>query len=195
MENGSKSAIIAAVVVLIAIGGGTAYLLTREDETTTESNPTSQVNNEEEVVAPEPTQNIVEIAAGDENFSTLVTAVTAASLVDALSDASKSYTVFAPTNAAFNKLPAGTVDTLVKPESKDTLTGILTYHVVDSAVLSSQLSNGQVIKTLNGGNLTVEITDGMVFIVDAKGGKAKVTTADIKATNGVVHVIDAVLMP
>jgi uncharacterized surface protein with fasciclin (FAS1) repeats len=103
--------------------------------------------------------------------------------------------VFAPTNAAFNKLPAGTVETLLKPENKGTLSGILTYHVVDSAVLSSQLSNGQVIKTLNGGNLTVEISGGMVYLVDAKGGKAKVTTADVKTTNGVIHIIDAVVLP
>jgi uncharacterized surface protein with fasciclin (FAS1) repeats len=194
MENGSKSAIIIAVVALLAIGGGTAFLLTRNNDTKEETTKTTQSSQETTKVS-EPTQNIVEVAVGNPDFSTLVTALKAADLVTALSDETKSYTVFAPTNAAFNKLPAGTVETLLKPENKSTLSGILTYHVVDSAVLSSQLSNGQVIKTLNGGKLTVEISGGMVYLVDAKGGKAKVTTADVKTTNGVIHIIDAVVLP
>jgi len=134
--------------------------------------------------------NIVKLAQGNEKLSTLVTAVTSAGLADTLSDENASYTVFAPINGAFNKLPAGTVDTLLKPENKEKLTGILTYHVVDSAVMSGDLTDGQMVKTLNGQELKVSLKDDSVFIAGAK-----VVTADVKATNGVVHLIDSVLMP
>jgi uncharacterized surface protein with fasciclin (FAS1) repeats len=103
--------------------------------------------------------------------------------------------VFAPTNAAFGKLPAGTVDTLVKPESKATLTKILTYHVVPGKLNAADLKDGQKLKTVEGEELTVKASDGKVMIVDAKGGSSTVTIADVNQSNGVIHVIDTVLMP
>ena len=112
------------------------------------------------------------------------------------------FTVFAPTNDAFGKLPAGTVDTLLKPESKDQLTGILTYHVVSGKVMAADVldaikkGNGKFeAKTVQGGTLTFTADDGGVTVTDAKGGKSKVTTADIDSSNGVIHVVDSVLMP
>ena len=128
------------------------------------------------------------------DHSTLLAALKEAGLADRATGAGP-YTVFAPTNAAFDKLPAGTVDMLLKPESKGKLTSILTTHVVSGSVMSSDLKDGQKIKTVNGETLTVMMQGGKVMIKDAKGGMATVTMADIKATNGVVHSIDTVLMP
>ena len=132
------------------------------------------------------------ISAAD--FSTLKTAMVAAGLVDKAKEAGP-FTVFAPSNAAFDKLPAGTVETLVKPENKATLQGILAYHVVAGNVMAADLKDGQKIKTVGGGTLTVSKKGGSVMLMDAKGGSATVTTADIQATNGTVHAIDSVLMP
>ena len=142
----------------------------------------------------EETKDIVDTAIATSDLSTLVTAVKAADLVDTLKGEGP-FTVLAPTNQAFSALPAGTLDTLLLPENKEKLAGILTYHVVSGKVMSSDLTNGRVVTTVQGQNLTVEITDGMVYFVDALGGKAKVSQADVKAENGVVHIIDAVLMP
>ena len=147
------------------------------------------------------TKTIVENASAATDLSTLVTALKAAGLVDTLAGKGP-FTVFAPTNQAFAKLPTGTVETLLKPENKATLTGILTYHVVPGTHPSSQLaaaarSHGghSTLKTVQGEELTVELKDGKVWVVDAKGGKSAVTTADVMQSNGVVHVIDSVLMP
>lgn len=140
-------------------------------------------------------KNITELAVGTESLSTLVTAVQAAGLAQTLADESATFTVFAPTNDAFAKLPAGTLDSLVAPENKATLTSILTYHVVPASAMASDLTDGQKIKTVQGAELTVKLQDGKVWIMDAKGGMAQVITADVKASNGVVHIIDTVLMP
>lgn len=129
-----------------------------------------------------------------ENHTTLLAALKAAGLDDKAS-AKGPFTVFAPDNAAFDKLPDGTVATLLKPENKKTLSGILLYHVVQGSVMSSDLKNGQVITTVQGDKLTVRMKDGKVMLEDAKGGMSTVTAADIKATNGVVHSVDSVLMP
>ena len=136
-----------------------------------------------------PSKNIVENAAGSADHTTLVAAVTAAGLGETLSGAGP-FTVFAPTNAAFAALPAGAVDGLLKPESKAKLTGVLTYHVVAGAVKAADLKDGQKIKTLQGEELTVGVKDGKVTI-----NGANVTVADVVSSNGVTHVIDAVLMP
>ncbi len=133
-------------------------------------------------------KNIVEIASGNKDFSTLVAAVVAAGLAETLSG-NGPFTVFAPTNEAFAKLPAGTVEELLKPENKAKLASILTYHVVAGKVLSKDLSNGQKAKTVNGQEITVAIGDGV------KIENATVTTADLEASNGVIHVIDSVIMP
>ena len=136
-----------------------------------------------------PSKNIVENAAGSSDHTTLVAAVKAAGLAETLSGAGP-FTVFAPTNEAFNKLPAGTVDNLLKPEKKKDLTNILTYHVVAGKVMAADLKDGQKLKTVEGGELTVSVKDGKVMI-----NGANVTIADVVSSNGVTHVIDAVLMP
>ena len=133
--------------------------------------------------------NIVETAVSNGSFKTLVAAVTAAGLGDTLSSAGP-FTVFAPVDAAFAALPAGTVETLVKPESKEKLTGILTYHVLAGKILSTDLSDGMVAKTVNGKDVTIHIKDGKVFVNDAE-----VVIADVHTDNGVVHAINKVLLP
>ncbi len=136
-----------------------------------------------------PSKNIVENAANSADHTTLVAAVKAAGLVETLSGTGP-FTVFAPTNEAFAKLPAGAVDNLLKPEMKADLTGVLTYHVVPGAVMAADLKDGQKIKTVQGKELTVSIKDGKVMI-----DGANVTIADVVSSNGVTHVIDAVVMP
>lgn len=136
---------------------------------------------------------IVDIAASNPDFSTLVTAVTAAGLGDVLSGPGP-YTVFAPTNAAFAKLPAGTVESLTQPANKQQLTDILTYHVVPGKVMAADVKAGPV-TTVEGGTFTISVDGGKVVITDAKGNKANVVRTDIVGSNGVIHVIDAVLMP
>ena len=146
-------------------------------------------------------KTIVENAGAAPNLTTLVAAVKAAGLVDTLSGPGP-FTVFAPTNDAFAKLPAGTVDTLVMPENKSTLTKILTYHVVSGRISAKEL--GKMIKkgsgtatltTVQGEPLTATMKDGAIMLTDAKGGMSPITTADVFQSNGVVHVIDTVLMP
>ena len=141
-----------------------------------------------------PSKNIVENAVNSKDHTTLVAAVKAAGLVDTLSSKGP-FTVFAPTNAAFGKLPAGTVDTLVKPENKKTLTKILTYQVVAGKLNAADLKDGQKLKTVEGEELTVKASGGKVMIVDAKGGSSTVTIPDVNQSNGVIHVVDTVLMP
>ena len=141
-----------------------------------------------------PSKNIVANAVNSKDHTTLVAAVKAAGLVDTLSGPGP-FTVFAPTNAAFAKLPKGTVETLVKPESKATLSKILTYHVVPGKVNAAQLSDGQKLTTVEGEQLTVKKSGGKVMIVDAKGGSSTVTVADVNQSNGVIHVVNTVLMP
>ena len=133
-------------------------------------------------------KDIVDIAAGNESFSTLVAAVQAADLVDTLKGEGP-FTVFAPTDDAFAALPAGTVEDLLKPENKPTLTKILTYHVVPGKVMSGDLSDGMTATTVQGSDVTIGTTDGVT--VDG----AKVVQADIEASNGVIHVIDSVILP
>ena len=134
-------------------------------------------------------KDIVDIAAEAGDFKTLTAALTAAGLVDTLKGAGP-FTVFAPTDAAFAKLPAGTVDKLLKPENKDQLTAILTYHVVSGKVLASDVVKLTEAKTLNGATLKVTAHGDAVMINDAN-----VTKADVTASNGVIHVVDAVLLP
>jgi uncharacterized surface protein with fasciclin (FAS1) repeats len=141
-----------------------------------------------------PSKNIIQNAVNSKDHTTLVAAVKAAGLVETL-EGKGPFTVFAPTNAAFGKLPAGTVDTLVKPENKATLTKILTYHVVPGKLEASSLTNGKKLKTVEGEELTVKLADGKVWIVDAKGGTSAVTIANVNQSNGVIHVVDTVLMP
>lgn len=141
-----------------------------------------------------PDKDIVDNAVNSADHTTLVAAVKAAGLVETLKSAGP-FTVFAPTNAAFDKLPAGTVDALIKPDMKDKLTTILTYHVVPGRLTAADLKNGQVLTTVEGEQLTVMKTGSTVMLKDAKGGTATVTVPNIIDSNGVTHVIDTVLMP
>ncbi|WP_373684661.1 fasciclin domain-containing protein [Ramlibacter montanisoli] len=148
-----------------------------------------------------PTRDIIDNAVNSRDHTTLVAAVKAAGLVDTLKG-SGPFTVFAPTNSAFSMLPAGTVDTLLKPENKGTLTQVLTYHVVpgrvDAAALAQQIQAGggkAMLKTASGGTLTATLRGKDVVIVDAKGNMSVVTTADVYQSNGVIHVVDKVLLP
>lgn len=178
---------------LFAIVAITSVMLTAcngEGEKKAEETATPPVK--EEAVTPpvvEAPKDVVDIAMGSADHSTLVAAVKAAGLAETLKGAGP-FTIFAPTNAAFSALPAGTVDGLLKPERKADLTKILTYHVVAGAVKAADLKDGQKVKTLQGGELTVSIKDGKVKI-----NGANVTAADLSGSNGVIHVVDAVLMP
>jgi uncharacterized surface protein with fasciclin (FAS1) repeats len=147
-----------------------------------------------EASASEQPDTVVDVAAGDESFSTLVTAVNAAGLAGTL-NGDGPFTVFAPVNDAFAALPAGTVDTLLAPANKAQLTSVLTYHVVPSKVLSSDLRDGMTVKTVQGQPLTVGVQGDSVTLTDASGNAASVVQADVEAGNGVVHVIDHVLLP
>jgi uncharacterized surface protein with fasciclin (FAS1) repeats len=141
-----------------------------------------------------PSKNIVQNAVNSKDHTTLVAAVKAAGLVETL-ESKGPFTVFAPTNTAFGKLPAGTVDTLVKPENKATLTKILTYHVVPGKLEASDLTDGKKLKTAEGEELTVKRSGDKVMIIDAKGGSSTVTIPNVNQSNGVIHVVDTVLMP
>ena len=148
-----------------------------------------------------PSKNIIENAVNSKDHTTLVAAVKAAGLVETLSGKGP-FTVFAPTNAAFAKLPKGTVETLVMPENKTTLTNILTYHVVSGRISAKDLGmwikkNGgkYIAKTVQGEELTFWMKGKDMYVKDAKGNSAKITIADVNQSNGVIHVIDTVLMP
>ena len=141
-----------------------------------------------------PSKNIVQNAVNSKDHTTLVAAVKAAGLVETL-EGKGPFTVFAPTNTTFGKLPAGTVDNLVKPENKATLTKILTYHVVPGKLEASDLTDGKTLKTVEGETLTVKHDGGKIWIVDAKGETSMVTISNVNQSNGVIHVIDTVLMP
>ena len=172
-----------AAIVMSSCGSGEQSTEANAADTTV-----TEVTTADTTVATTPA-TVVDIAVGSADHSTLVAAVKAAGLVETLSGAGP-FTVFAPVNAAFDKLPAGTVDNLLKPENKATLAGILTYHVVAGTLKAADLKDGQKLKTVNGAELTVSIKEGKVMI-----DGANVTAADLTAGNGVVHVLDAVVMP
>lgn len=170
----------------------------KETESTEMVDSTSVVMDEPVVVE---TPNIVGVAAANTDFSTLVTAVKAAGLVETLSGEGP-FTVFAPNNAAFAKLPAGTVDGLLKPENLDKLKAVLTYHVVagkfDAATVIDAINknNGKYsVTTVQGGTIVLSLKDGKVMLTDANGGTSTVILADVAASNGVIHAIDTVVMP
>ncbi|SHN59647.1 fasciclin domain-containing protein [Erythrobacter sanguineus] len=178
----------AAALALVACGSETPADETAADEIAVSEDATAN-------------GNIVEVAQGDETFSTLVAAVTAAELGETLSGPGP-FTVFAPTNDAFGKLPEGTVEKLTT-EDTETLTSILTYHVVeggvDAATLTAAIEEagdaGYTVTTVGGGTFTATIADGGVVLTDAAGNTAKVTETDVVASNGMIHVIDTVMMP
>jgi uncharacterized surface protein with fasciclin (FAS1) repeats len=153
---------------------------------------------EPEVVLP---TTIVDVAVGNENFTTLVAAVKAAGLVETLSSEGP-FTVFAPTNAAFDKLPAGTVDNLLLPENLEKLKSVLTYHVVagkfEAAAVIDAINQNKgkfTVTTVQGGKIDLSLKDGNVILTDANGKSSMVAIADVAASNGVIHAIDSVVMP
>jgi uncharacterized surface protein with fasciclin (FAS1) repeats len=179
------AAALAAALVLTGCGTGSD-----DSDTAAQPSPTAEATQampEETTEAMEEPGTIVEVAAGNEDFSTLVAAVQAAGLAETLSGEGP-FTVFAPTNEAFAALPAGVLDALLLPENKDVLTKILTYHVVAGEVTSDQITDGAV-PTVEGQTVTVSTADGVTV------NGATVVTADVPASNGVIHVIDAVLLP
>jgi uncharacterized surface protein with fasciclin (FAS1) repeats len=160
--------------------------MTKPDPTTTPGGMTKPVTTP--TTAPTG-KTIVNLAAGNKNFTILVKALKAADLVDTLSGEGP-YTVFAPTNSAFAKIPKATLANLLKPENKEQLKKILTYHVVSGAVTSKMLKSGQQVDTVEGGKLTIKIAGKKVMV-----NKATVIIPNVKASNGVIHAIDTVLMP
>jgi uncharacterized surface protein with fasciclin (FAS1) repeats len=189
------------IAILTAVSAA-ALSLAACGETASETADTTVVT--DEVVAADPaaaTDTIVGVAQGNPEFSTLVAAVTSADLGTTLSGTGP-FTVFAPTNAAFEKIPAATRDGLMAPAGKEQLSGILTYHVVAGRVNAADLTkmiadNGgtATLTTVNGATLTARVVDGNVVLTDGKGGTSTVTATDVDASNGVIHVIDTVLMP
>lgn len=162
---------------------------------TSDSSTSSPTDTSMSSAAPDTSSmTITEIAASNPDFTTLVAAVEAAGLTETLSGTGP-YTVFAPTNDAFDALPEGTVETLLEPKNQDQLAAILTYHVVEGQIMAADVQPGEV-TTVNGATFEVSAgMDGGVEITDGQGNTATVTTTDIEASNGVIHVIDTVLMP
>ncbi len=168
---------------------------------TTVANNTDPIKDKKETKNTSAQETIVGVAVGNENFTTLVAAVKAAGLVEVL-NSDGPFTVFAPTNDAFAKLPEGTIATLLKPENKELLTAILTYHVVAGKFVASDVlkaikdNKGKfTIKTVQGNTLTASLKGGKVILTDAKGNVSTVVMTDVAASNGVIHAIDTVVMP
>ncbi len=188
-----KSIAAVALFGLVAVSCGKKENTEASTETMVDTTATT------EVAVMEP--NIVEVASGNENFSTLVAAVTAADLATTLSGDGP-FTVFAPTNDAFAKLPAGTVETLLKPENVEKLKSILTYHVIsgkfDAATVIDAIktnNNKYTVTTVQGAKIDLSLDGDKVILTDATGAKSTVTMADVAASNGVIHAIDTVVMP
>lgn len=175
------------MAIAIAFSGFTMVGCSSEQSTDSETEMEETMEVVEE--APVESNTVVDIAIGSPDHTTLVAAVTAAGLVDVLSGDGP-FTVFAPTNAAFEALPAGTLENLLLPENKEMLASILTYHVVAGNVMAADLSDGQMVTTVNGQQLKVTIADSNVMI-----NGAKVVAADLVGSNGVIHVIDGVVLP
>ena len=199
--------IIIAIVAVVLVVGAVAFMNSNNMNETEQAQQTNQEQSGDSMMMADeqegvtvggalmtPNKDIVDNAVNSNDHTTLVAAVQAAGLVETLKGEGP-FTVFAPTNAAFDKLPEGTVDTLLLPENKDTLTGILTYHVVPGEYTSSDISDGMTLTTVQGEDITLMQKDGQWWIEDAKGGMSMITIADVISSNGVTHVVDTVLMP
>ena len=191
--------LVKTISALMVVGALTTSCGEKKAAETTEAVDSTAVAVDSTVVTETP--NIVGVAAGNADFSTLVTAVKAAGLAETLSGEGP-FTVFAPNNAAFDKLPAGTVDTLLKPESLEKLKAVLTYHVVagkfDAAAVTEAITKGNgkyTVTTVQGGTIVLSLKDGKVILTDANGATSTVVLADVDASNGVIHAIDSVVMP
>lgn len=199
MKNNTMMLVIVGIVVL-ALAAGFMMKGNKSQNTNSTEKTGAMTNTNDSAVQEEgvevggammvPSKDIVDNAVGSSDHTTLVAAVTAAGLVETLKGPGP-FTVFAPTNSAFGKLPAGTVDTLVKPENKEKLTSILTYHVVPGKYTSKDLTEGMTLKTVNGQELTFTMKDGKWWINES----AMIEIADVISSNGATHVVDTVLMP
>jgi uncharacterized surface protein with fasciclin (FAS1) repeats len=178
-------------LLFIFLGAGTLTACSSGAGTTTDASPGTAIETHSQAGVIDSTSqpNVVQVAIGSADHSTLVKAVKAADLVTSLSNAGP-FTVFAPTNAAFNKLPAGTVEDLLKPEKKDALIDILQHHVYVGVLKAEQLQDGQSLGMVDGKNITIKIVNGKPLI----NGKTNIV-ASVPASNGIVHVIDEVLTP
>lgn len=185
MKSTFKYLLIAGVFSLASCNSNTEVKTEEATPETTEATGAGQSGVQDNVSNP----NVVQVAIGSKDHTTLVAAVKAAELVDVLSNAGP-FTVFAPTNAAFDKLPAGTVEGLLKPEKKDALIDILQYHVYVGVINPENLQDGQILGQVNGGNIKITIVDGKPVI----NGKAHII-GSVKASNGIIHIIDEVLLP
>lgn len=190
----NKKTIILIVVALLIIAASAFsywfFIANSSDDSPTATNQ----NTESQANKPASTKDVNELIASTGNLSTF-DEILKSTGVDTTLKGEGPYTVFAPTNAAFNALPSGTLDRLQKTENSSQLTNITKYHVVTGSLLAAQLTGGQKLKTMNDQEVVVSLADNNVYIVDAKGGKALVTKSDIKAKNGVIHIVDAVLLP
>jgi uncharacterized surface protein with fasciclin (FAS1) repeats len=203
MESNNKTLMIGGLVAIVLVVGGVIAFMGGDSEDDTADNTNETTTSQTEVQestpsaeeeAPVAESTIVELAQATDSLSTLVAAVVEADLVETLNSEGP-FTVFAPTNDAFANLLAELDVTTEELLARDDLADILTYHVVSGEVLSSDLSDGQVVETVQGGELTVSITDAGVMLTDANGNEANITAVDIDASNGVVHLIDAVVLP
>ncbi|MBK5111815.1 MAG: fasciclin domain-containing protein [Thermoleophilia bacterium] len=181
--------LILLTLCLPVLAFGAAACGSDDDDSSSDGAATTSESTDSSSSSSEASQDIVQLAASNEDLSTLVDALTAADLVETL-EGDGPFTVFAPTNEAFDALPPEELERLLKPANQDELANILTYHVVSGDVMASDLSDGQKIETVQGDKLTVKINGDKVMINDAT-----VVQADVEASNGVVHVIDAVLIP
>jgi uncharacterized surface protein with fasciclin (FAS1) repeats len=183
-----KANLLTRYFLLVALSI-TAFACTNTAPSTPAGSATAAADGGQSTVQDDVSQkDVVKVAVGSPDHSTLVTAVKAADLVDVLSNAGP-FTVFAPTNAAFDKLPAGTVEGLLQPDKKETLADILQYHVAVAVYKPEMFSDGQVISMANGGSVTIGVKDGKITVNGAN------VVATVPASNGIVHVIDAVLLP
>ena len=186
MQRILSASLLVAAVIFMSCNNGTEQQQTAATPTTSAPEATAGQSRVKDDLSQ---KNVVQVAIGSKDHTTLVTAVQAAGLVDALSNAGP-FTVFAPTNAAFDKLPAGTVEGLLKPEKKEALADILQYHVSVGVFKAENFTEGQVLGQVNGGNITLSKKDGKWLV----NGTAAIV-ASIPASNGIIHVIDGVLLP
>jgi uncharacterized surface protein with fasciclin (FAS1) repeats len=187
-----KTIILIVVAVLVIAGGVAAYWFFVLNSSN--SDDKTQMTTQSEASKPVSDKDVATLIADTGNLSNFNDALKAANLTTTLTGVGP-YTVLAPSNNAFNALPSGTLDRLLKPENAQSLSSILSYHIAAGSLLTSQLTNGQKVKTTNGQEVIVSVDGTNVYFIDAKGNKALVTKSDIKAKNGVIHIIDAVLLP
>lgn len=186
----SKRSIVILVVVIVIAGGLAFWAFNKNKEATPEPVVATQTDTSKDNI----NKTSATVIKDDDSFSTFYTVVEKANLLSLL-EATEPHTVFVPNNKAFTSLPEGTVDRLLAPESSEQLKGIASYHIIQGSIAKADLVTGKRLPTLNGQELTIQATDSDLYVIDAKGNKAHVVTADKTTSNGVIYEIDAVLLP